>query len=202
KAAGVSVFEKKGYEADDVIGTIANMAPSSVEVIIMTGDLDALQLVNKNIKVFSLKKGIKEGVFYDEEKVKERYLGLSPGQLLEYKALRGDPSDNIPGIFGIGEKTAIEIIKKFSNLENLYDNFEKEGILKEGLIEKIKKGKDIAFISRGLSEIKKDVPLSFDIEKCLYQKEEKKVVAFLKKYGFNSLILRFLEKEKKNMTLF
>lgn len=193
KAAGVPIFEKKGYEADDIIGTISKAAPNSIEVIIITGDFDALQLVKKNVKVFCLKRGVKEGVLFDEKKVKEKYLGLSPKELVDFKALRGDPSDNIPGISGIGEKTAIEIIKKFKSIENLYAD--KSSFLKDNLI----KEKEKAFMSKRLSEIKKDVPISFNIKNCYYEKDNKAILKFLEKYNFKSLISRI--SEKKNMTL-
>lgn len=204
KSIEVSIFEKKGFEADDVIGTICEKSPKNIEVIILTGDLDTLSLIKENVKVFSLSKGIKEGVLYDKEKVEERYDGLLPKDLLEFRALKGDPSDNIIGIPGIGEKTAIEIVKKFKNLENLYSKIEKEEVknLKEGIIEKIKKGKESAFFSRKLSKISQDVPISFDIKKCQYKKNNGKMINFFKKYNFKSLISRISEKEKKNMTLF
>ncbi len=103
----VSVFEKQGFEADDIIGTISEKFPKKqvlpeVEIVILSGDLDTLQLVNKNTKVYLLKKGVKNTVLYDETLVKERYSGLNPEQLVDLRALRGDPSDNIPGIIGIG----------------------------------------------------------------------------------------------------
>lgn len=194
--AGVPIFEKKGYEADDVIGTISEKAPNSIEVIIMTGDFDTLQLVKKNVKVFCLKRGVKEGVLFDEKKVREKYLGLSPKDLVDFKALRGDPSDNIPGVSGIGEKTAIEIIKKFKSIENLYKNIDS---LKDSLADKIIKDEEKAIMSKRLSEIKKDVPISFDIKNCYYEKNKEAVVKFLEKHNFKSLISRF--SGKKNMTL-
>jgi len=126
----VQIFEKQGFEADDLIGTISQKAPKKqilpeIETIILTGDLDALQLVDKNTKVYILRKGVKDIVLYDREKVKEKYGGLEPEQLIDFKALRGDPSDNIPGVFGIGEKTAIALIKEFGTLENLTKNWGK-----------------------------------------------------------------------------
>lgn len=122
---GVPIYEKAGYEADDVIGAICeNKTVNNPEIdsIIVTGDLDTLQLVDDNTKVYTLKRGITDTVIYDEKAVKQRY-GLTPGQLIDFKALKGDQSDNIPGVKGIGEKTALEMIQEFGSLENLYNNY-------------------------------------------------------------------------------
>ena len=125
---GIPIFEKEGFEADDLIGTIAKLAPRKqiipeIETIILSGDLDLLQLIDKNTKVYTFKKGLKDTILYDEKMVKERY-EITPAQLIDFKALRGDPSDNIPGVTGIGEKTAIQLIKDFGSLENLYQEME------------------------------------------------------------------------------
>ena len=203
KAIKVATFEKKGYEADDIIGTISKTTPKSIEVIIATGDADAFQLVEENIKVFFLEKGIKQGTFYDKEKVKEKYSNISSENLVEFKALRGDPSDNIPGIPGIGEKTATEIIKKFSTIENLYKNIDNlEEFFSDNIIKKIREGKKDAFLSRELSEIKIDVPISFNLNNCIFKEDKKNLIKFFEKYNFKSFISRILEEKKKNMTLF
>ena len=199
----IQVFEKEGYEADDIIGTIAKLADkkenlTDVETIILTGDSDTLQLVDKNTKVYALRKGVKDTVLYDEEKVKEKYDGLLPEKISDFKALRGDPSDNIPGILGIGEKTAIYLLKEFGSLENLYleveKNTKKYQKLKPALKEKILKYKDKALISKTLAELKYDVPLEFDLEKCRWGKYDKeKVIKIFNDYGFQSLINRLPE---------
>ncbi len=121
----IKVFEKPGLEADDIIGSVALAvekipSPPAPKVVILSSDNDFLQLVNERTKVLILKKGISETVFYDQKAVREKYQGLNPKQLVDYKALRGDPSDNIPGVFGIGEKTAIGVMLKLNSLENLY----------------------------------------------------------------------------------
>src|SRR3989338_7683348 len=110
EAFGILIFEKQGYEADDIIGTIAEKVKKNkdIETIIVTGDLDALQLVRPKLKVYSMKKGISDTIIYDEKAVKERY-GLKPEELIDFKGLRGDPSDNIAGVKGIGEKTAASL---------------------------------------------------------------------------------------------
>lgn len=197
-AFSIPVLEKEGFEADDIIGTISSLAKKNkqqkIESIIVSGDNDCLQLVDKNTKAYILKKGIKDIVLYDEEKVQEKYDGLNPGQLIDYKALRGDPSDNIPGVSGIGEKTAIQLIKKFKTLDNLYielESFGRLGGVAPAVQEKLKKSKEQAYISRTLATIKRDVPIDFDIDECRwgdYKKED--VVKIFKEFEFYSLIDR------------
>src|SRR3989338_4549911 len=134
QAFNIRFFQEQGVEADDVMGTLvfsSKIKNQELKIIIVTGDLDALQLVDKNTSVYTLKKGITETLVYGVEEVKKRYDGLTPKQLLDFKALRGDPSDNIPGAKGIGEKTAIEILKAFSSVDSLYSALER------GPVEKI-----------------------------------------------------------------
>lgn len=194
----VPVFEKAGFEADDIIGTIATLVQKQkevkVETIIATGDNDCLQLVNDATKAFILKKGIKDIVLYDEKKVKEKYDGLIPDQLIDYKALRGDPSDNIPGVVGIGEKTAIQLIKQFKNLDNLYSELDDLGGLlnvSKSIQEKIKTQREQAYISRMLSLVRRDAPIDFDLEECKWGNYDKnKLKEKLKEFEFYSLIDR------------
>jgi DNA polymerase I len=202
KLFSVPIFEKQGYEADDVIGTIAKQAKRkqilpSIETIIITGDLDALRLVDKKTKVFTLKRGLKETELYDEAKVKERYHGLEPKQLTDYRALRGDPSDNIPGIKGIGEKTAIKILKEYNSLDNIYAVLEKKGELKtlnKKIEEKIKQNKEQAYFSKSLAEIEFNVPLDFELADCQKKELDKeKIIKNFKEFGFYSLIKRLPE---------
>ncbi|MGB9743425.1 MAG: 5'-3' exonuclease [Minisyncoccales bacterium] len=202
-AWGVPVFEKAGFEADDIIGTIAALARQiqiwpAIEIIIVSGDLDTLQLVNPQTKVYILKKGVKDIILYDENLVKEKFQGLSPAQILDFKALRGDPSDNIPGITGIGEKTAIKLLLEFGSLDNLYqklaENSEKAKKLKPRLRELLLKYKEQAFFSRELAQIHKITPFDFNLQQCQwgnYQKE--KIKELLEKWGFKSLLNRLSE---------
>ncbi|MEK7124919.1 MAG: 5'-3' exonuclease H3TH domain-containing protein, partial [Patescibacteria group bacterium] len=121
RAFGIPVFEQPGYEADDIIGSLVHKVKKhkKLQTVIATGDLDTLQLVDgKRVVVFTLRKGIADTVTYDGSAVRERY-GLSPEQMLDYKGLRGDPSDNIPGVPGIGDKTAATLIQRFTSMENL-----------------------------------------------------------------------------------
>ncbi len=199
KAFKVPIFEKEGFEADDIIGTIVKETERRqvfplIENIIVSGDLDTLQLVSKKTKVFLLGKGIKKSILFDEEKVKEKYEGLVPLQLEDYKALRGDVSDNIPGVRGIGEKTAKFLIKEFGSLENLYKCIEKkeEKKVKEKLRKILLEYKEQAFFSKKLAKIKKDVPIKFSLRECAfgnYEKEE--ILRIFKKLEFYSLIKKF-----------
>ena len=200
KAFKVPIFEKQGFEADDIIGTIANQAPKKqalpkIETIILSGDSDTLQLINSYTKVYALKKGVKETVFYDEKSVKEKFQGLNPKQMLDFKALKGDASDNIPGVTGIGEKTAIELLLKFGTLENIYQEIERNSDKAKALRFKIKEllveYKEQAFFSKDLARIDKCVPIDFNLEKCQWRNYNKEQVSrILEDLEFYSLITR------------
>ncbi|MBI4101500.1 MAG: hypothetical protein HY443_00855 [Candidatus Nealsonbacteria bacterium] len=190
---GVLFFEKEGFEADDVIGTICDSArrqDPQAEIAILSGDLDSLQLVGPSTKVYFLKKGVKETVWYDEKGVEERYSGLVPSQLVDFKALRGDPSDNIPGVKGVGEKTAIKLIREYGSLENLYAGIgKKDCSLPASLKEKLAENRTEAFLSRELAQIERAVPIDFDLERCRWGKYDREtVVEILQKFEFHSLI--------------
>ena len=206
----VPIFEKEGFEADDIIGTIAGLAPKKqilpkVETIILSGDTDNLQLINPQTKVYTLRKGVKDTVLYDEKLVQEKFQGLTSRQLLDFKALRGDPSDNIPGVCGIGEKTAIELLLEFGSLENLYKEVEetspKAKKLKPKLKETLLKYKEQAFLSKALAQIKKDVPIDFNFKKCQWTppshhpKIMERVTKILREFEFYSLIKKLPEPE-------
>ena len=193
----IPIIEKSGFEADDVIGTVSRIIPkkdSKIETIILSGDLDTLQLVNKNTKVFAMKKGVKEAILYDEKLVQERFSGLKPKQLIDYKGLRGDPSDNIPGVLGIGEKTAINLISQFKNIDNLYKHIDKIENTSDRIKELLKKNKKIAFLSRELAEIHLKVPIKINIKNCKWGAYDKnKIISKLDEYEFTALKKRFLE---------
>ncbi|GMX58861.1 MAG: hypothetical protein MCSN_5150 [Candidatus Microsyncoccus archaeolyticus] len=189
KAFNISICEKPGFEGDDILGTIVSNHPE-FDNIIVSGDLDTLQLVNKNTKVYFLSRGVKEALIYDEELVKKKYSGLSKEELIDFKALRGDLSDNIPGVKGIGEKTAIDLITKFKTIENVYKNINSIEIT-ENTRKKLLEDKDNAFLSKDLAEIRNNV----DIKLCLNDYKwknynQKKVERLLEEFGFKSLIKR------------
>jgi len=200
RAFNVPIFEKEGFEADDLIGTISGKAPT-IKKIIISGDLDNLQLVDDNTKVYLLRKGVKDILLYDENLVKERFRGLYPRQIVDFKALRGDPSDNIPGVSGIGEKTAIDLLKRFDNIEKLYNELEKIKNFSPKLREIILKQKEKAFLSKDLAEIKKDVPIIFGPKECKWEGYNKrKVVKIFEDFEFYSLIRRLPDYSKNDLS--
>lgn len=207
KTFKVPIFEKEGFEADDLIGTISKLVfkkqiISKIETTILSGDSDALQLVNSRTKVYFLKRGVKGTVLYDEKQVREKYQGLKPEQLVDFKSLKGDPSDNIPGVTGIGEKTAIKLIKEFNSLEELYRDLEKNSEkvkkLKPKLKESLLTQKEQAFLSKKLAQIEKNISIEFNFKKCRWGEYDKeKIVQTLKELDFHSLIKRLPESGDK-----
>ncbi|MFH1667737.1 MAG: DNA polymerase I [Candidatus Komeilibacteria bacterium] len=165
EAFNIPIYTAKGFEADDVIGTIVtklNKTKPDLQCIIVTGDMDALQLVNDQTSVFTLKQGINDTITYDPTAVKERY-GFAPKQLIDFKALRGDPSDNIPGVPGVGEKTATELVKKYHSLDNIYQNIDDIDILSDRFKGLLKEHKDSAYQSYRLATIVTNVKLPISL---------------------------------------
>ena len=163
----VPIFEKAGFEADDLIGTISEKAgKEGFDKIIVTGDLDTLQLIDDKTKVYTLRKGITDTVIYDFDAVKQRY-GLKPEQMIDYKALRGDPSDNIIGVKGVGEKTAGDLLKEFGSLENIYKFLEKEDSKKVKISDRVRalllEQKKEALLSKRLVTIVRDIPMELNL---------------------------------------
>ena len=158
KAFNIPVYSVEGFEADDVLGTIVENLKSQIsnlKIIVASGDMDTLQLVkNDDVVVYTLKKGINETIIYDEKAVVERY-GFGPELIVDYKALKGDPSDNIIGVKGIGEKSATELIKRYGGIENIFAKL-KEGKVeaKPRIIELLKGGEEEAQFSKTLAEIR------------------------------------------------
>ncbi|HLA25696.1 MAG TPA: DNA polymerase I [Patescibacteria group bacterium] len=198
-AFNVAIFEKDGYEADDIIGTLARKS-AETENIIITGDLDALQLVDENTKVCALKRGISETVMYDEKAVVDRY-GLTVSQMIDYKALRGDPSDNIPGVPGIGEKTATELLKSYETIEKLYEAVKGAGAkepagMSRRVFEKLRKSEEIAILSKRLVTIVRDVPIDFKLSDTELKSANKaKAAELFQRLGFKSLLARLKESD-------
>lgn len=211
KALNIPILEKEGFEADDVIGTLAKrISKDGIEVMVITGDLDTLQLVSDKIKIYTPKKGLSDPITYGEKEVEDRY-GLKVSQMIDYKALRGDPSDNIPGVKGIGEKGACNLLKEFGTLENLYEKLEKltdkqiidSPALSKNVVEKLKTNKEMAFFSKKLSTICLDVPLKITLKELDWQKKYDidKIKALFNELNFQTLIKRLpgyvFEPEKK-----
>lgn len=191
---GVPVVEKQGFEADDLIGTIASNVRrkhKNIEVLIVTGDLDTLQLVEEGVKVFALKKGVTETFLYDVTAVKERY-GLEPKRLIDFKGLRGDPSDNIPGVKGIGEKTASELLQSYGSVEDIYQALKKGKLqAKPSVVAALRDSEADALFSKSLATIDCHVPIDFVLSAARIRKPEMTQVRLLfERLGFYSLLRR------------
>ncbi len=191
----IPIYEQEGLEADDIIGIISRQTkPNKTPVIIVTGDKDAFQLIDDATKVFTLRKGIKDTILYNTKTFKQRF-GFSPPQLIDYKALRGDPSDNIPGVKGIGDKTATTLIQKYENIENLYKFLEENpdtNDFKPSVKKNLTEYKDMAFLSKKLATIITDQPLpEFKINDCIVKEyDQQKAIDLFQKLEFKSLIPR------------
>ena len=167
KAMKIKSFELEGYEADDIIGTVSKICDDNgIECYIATGDKDDLQLATDKTKVILTvtKSGVNETTYYDDKLVFEKY-HVTPKEFIDIKALMGDASDNIPGVPGIGEKTATSLIEKFKSIEYIYEHLDQTG-LKGATLKKITDGKDLAFMSKELATIIRDVPIDFRFEDC------------------------------------
>jgi len=162
EAFGWPLYEMDDYEADDLMGTLAKQASEhDIETMLVTSDLDALQCVGPLTKVFAMKKGLSSIELYSPESFTAKY-GLDVDQFLDLKALKGDSSDNIPGVPGIGEKTAIQLLQEYKTLDNIYDNLV---LLKESVRKKLEAGKESAYMSKKLGAIWCDAPLPLDLER-------------------------------------
>lgn len=161
EALGIRTLELDNYEADDIIGTFAKHAPEDVEVIIVTGDRDELQLVDKRTKVYFTKRGITDIQIFDEAEFAANYEGLVPKQIIELKGLMGDTSDNIPGVPGVGPKTAIKLIKEYGTVANVLDNIGK--VAGKALKQKLEDNKESALLSQKLATIYTDVPMELQL---------------------------------------
>ena len=199
KLMNIKILEKEGFEADDLIGTLSKRF--NTKNYIITGDRDSLQLISENTEVWLTKKGISEIEKINEVVLKEKY-GLKPCQIVDLKALMGDSSDNIPGVKGIGEKTAISLLNTYDNVENLYENIED---IKGKLQEKLVQGKDICYLSKILATIKTDVDINLSLNETKFKFPfDLSVIDFFKHYEFKSLLNKpelfesAIEVEEKN----
>lgn len=200
-ALRIPVFEMDKYEADDIIGTVvAENEKKDVENIIVTGDMDTLQLIDDHTKVYTLRRGLSDTVTYDEDMVKQRY-GLAPSQMIDFKAIAGDPSDNIPGVKGIGEKGAIDLLKEYKTLEGIYEAIDKKGDkvkIKPRNLKLLKEQKKEAFMSKKLATIVRNAPVKFKLEDCQVQPYDRdKVFQLFQELEFKSLLGRLPSVEQK-----
>ncbi len=210
KACSVPMYECEGFEADDLLGTIVEQSVSmpDLDIIIASGDMDTLQLVKDDkVVVYTLKKGINDTILYNQKKVNERF-GFDPDKLPDYKGLRGDPSDNIIGIKGIGEKTATILISKYGTVENIYKVIKKDekelktlGIT-ERVLSLLKEGEEEALFSKTLATIRRDAPINFKLPENKWKDTVSKesVAEFFREMEFKSLQNRFLNVLDGNST--
>ncbi len=196
-AFGIRTYEREGYEADDLLGTIAHElgAHKNVDVIIATGDMDALQLVSdERVRVYTLKKGINDTILYDEKAVNDRF-GFGPEMLIDWKGLRGDPSDNIKGVPGIGEKTATDLITKVGSIEKIYAALKKGDapLLEKGIkartLQLLRDHEEDARFSKSLATIRTDAPIAFSLPEQKWYEEVTlpNVLAMCDEFGFRTL---------------
>lgn len=204
-AFGIPVFEVAGFEADDIIGTLTNRfkKEKDLSIIIASGDMDTLQLVDGDVvQVYTLRKGIEDTVLYDQKKVEDRF-GFTPKLITDFKGLKGDPSDNIIGVKGIGEKTATELIKNYGTIEEIYEALKKmkkpPAWLKERIVRLLLENEEEALFSKELASIRYDVPVNPELGDIEFRGiSVPAVTALFKKFHFPSLIAR-LPQEKESI---
>jgi DNA polymerase-1 len=171
---GMPIHELEGYEADDVIGSLAKEATrAGVDTMMVSGDLDGLQLVDDHVRLLTTRMGVAATVIYDEAKVMDRY-GLRPDQMLDYKALKGDTSDNIPGVPGVGEKTAISLLQEFGSLDGIYANLDR---VKGKLRDRLAEHRESAFMSREIGRIVSDLPVALELERARTGRYDRRALA-------------------------
>ncbi len=201
KVLGGTNLELDGFEADDLLGTLAvRLEKDGYKVLLLTGDKDAWQLISKNVSVVAFKKGVSETVIYTPESLVE-ITGLRPDQVVDFKAVRGDASDNIPGIKGIGEKTMTELLQKYDHLQGILKAAkDPSSDIKSAVRQKLLEGEKIALETLPIVRIVTDAPIKFKVEDLLRRKvDEDDVVAVLSKFGFRSLIARLFGKQQENL---
>jgi len=204
KTLSIPIFTASGFEADDVIASLTKQAQkkfeirnSKFEIIIVTGDRDIMQLVREEVRVYAPERGFSQGEFFDRQKVKE-ILGVWPEQIVDYKALVGDSSDNYPGVPGIGPKTAIKLLEEFRDLGNIYKNLKK---IPPTIAKKLAEGKESAQLSKKLAAIVTNAPVKLNLKACrLKDYDPEKVRRLFEELEFRSLLNKLpsqeAEKEK------
>lgn len=205
QALNIAVLEMDNYEADDIIGTFAVHAPQDVEVIIVTGDRDELQLLDKRTKVYYTKRGISDIQIFDEAEFAANYEGLEPKKLIELKGLMGDTSDNIPGVPGVGPKTAMKLILDYGDVETVLENI--ANVKGKALQAKLEANKESALLSKKLATIFTDVPVDLNMQAYQLQEMKDEARTLLQDLEFRNMHDRFASvlggaKEEANFGLF
>jgi DNA polymerase I len=191
EAFGWPLYELDDYEADDIMGALAVQAKAKdIETLLVTSDMDMLQLVNSHVHVYALKTGLSNIELYSPTSFEAKY-GIRVDQFLDLKSLKGDSSDNIPGVPGVGEKGALELLKQYETLDNVYDNL---ALLKDSLRKKLEAGKDLAYLSKELARIWTDAPIELDLQAVDGTKADPiKIKDLLQRLEFTSLVRRLPE---------
>jgi DNA polymerase-1 len=187
-AMNIPAVRAEGFEADDALATMSRQVPDGVQLMIVTGDQDAMQLVDGKVKVLRTTRGVSETKEYGREEVIEEY-GVTPEQIPDYKALVGDPSDNIPGVRGIGPKSAANLLREFGSVEEVYENLDK--VSAKGTRTKLEEGRESAFVSLELARMRFDAPVEFDPDALRFEGVTPQTREILRRYEFRSLEPRF-----------
>lgn len=197
QALNIPIFEKPGFEADDLIGTLSiQAAKKKIETIIVTGDKDIMQLVSKKIRLYLPQRGFSEALVCGEKEV-EGVLGIRPNQVIDYKALVGDSSDNYPGVSGIGPKTAVKLLTAYGSLDSIYRNLKK---IKSAVAQKLKEGQESAELSKKLATIVTNAPVKLNLPACrVSDYNQDKAIKLFQELEFRSLINKLpgIEPEKE-----
>ena len=188
-AFGIPVFEMAGFEADDLIGSLSRQAEAAgLETLIVSGDLDMLQLVSEQTKLMTTRMGVQSTVIYDPARIQERY-GLAPAQMIDFKALKGDSTDNIPGIPGVGDKTAAKLLSSFGTLDEVYDRIDE--VKPDKLRQKLVDNRDDVLLWRELVTIDREAPIELDLANSrLRDYDRSEVIRLFREYEFRSLVER------------
>jgi len=192
EALSIPVYTAEDYEADDVLGTLARQAEAQgVEVLIVTGDTDTFQLIDEHTRVLISRRQFSDTTIYDEEGIRQRY-GLEPAQLVDYKAIVGDKTDNIPGVRGVGEKTATQLLQRYGSLEGVYDHLDE--VSSDRFRNALEAGREEAILSQRLGRIRTEAPVELDLEACRSGTfDPEKVARLFQELEFRSLLERLPE---------
>ncbi|HSR33160.1 MAG TPA: 5'-3' exonuclease H3TH domain-containing protein, partial [Anaerolineae bacterium] len=185
----IPTYSAEGYEADDVLAALAQQAEvQGVETLIVTGDTDTFQLIGRHVRVMAPRRSFGDTIIYDEDRIRQRY-GLAPEQLVDYKALTGDTSDNVPGVRGVGDKTAIKLLQQYGDLEAIYDHLDE--VSSTRFRNALQQGRDDAFLSKHLVTIVRDVPVRLDLEACrVAELDRDRILDLFRELEFRALLNR------------
>src|SRR5215207_5489690 len=190
EAMNIPAIRAEGFEADDALATLSKQVPDDIELFVVTGDQDAMQLVDGRVWVLRTTRGVSETKTYGRQEVIEEY-GVTPEQIPDYKALVGDPSDNIPGVRGIGPKGAANLLQEFDSVQGIYDHL--DAVAAKGTRKKLEEGRESAFLSLELARMRFDAPVTFDGEALHFEGVSPEIRDVFRRYEFRSLEPRLAE---------